>query len=764
MTSPGDGTPVKPPPSFSPGAALASSKSRYTDGQEVTHSIDTELTEARSVSSPTAPLSATTAELPIRSASPQRSVRSSTPQLARSSLGSPFDGRFDGSEDIRSLIIRAFSPTVAVHASDDTDELVRNKGFKGGFRELVRPFGETVQGKVIIRDSVGSSRAWEDFGVRFVDLKGFGRSPANRDSGRDSPLAQTEEVLEKQLNSAEGPAGAVPTKDVLGFPATTPLCKLFLRQLLASTSVGPHETFGHPVASVITISSRNPAPLETLRQLYAESNTGDKRLPEWVNQEYLRYYVLIHDEERDDITESTKLYDQMKRHFGLHCHLLRLRSSQCVVTDDDSVQVPQCEWLSPHERLSGAGEAGMFTHPELLQTSSNAQTETLVDLGTDSTPYLFDSDVTAIKTFIRELIVQSVIPFMENRVAVWNDQVASRRRGISGRFMSMSRRWAGFGSSSRSGIGGSSGGGSGNYDPNQNFYGPDSPEAILRKMADFAVMLRDWKLSASTYEIIRSDFGNDKAWKYHAAAHEMCAVSTLLNPMAMSAKIKLESVDQMFETACYSYLTRCSDSTHALRCLALAVELLKSRGGSATESAARWAMRVMDFGLVGSVGQVLFMERVAACYASKTPAGGAKWGARRRKAGMWSIFAADQWLKLGKPNLASACVEEAERLYAEVLETDGVFPMPEMQAFVDNLRHAVKVEYLEARGFDARDESATHHPLDTEETSEKLEKIDKRNHRRSLIGLPGQLDAGNLKMTATARESGNSPNDDFERA
>jgi trafficking protein particle complex subunit 8 len=383
-----------------------------------------------------------------------------------------------------------------------------------------------------------------------------------------------------------------------------------------------------------------------------------------------------------------------------------------------------------------------------------------VDLGTDGTPYLFDSDVSAIKSFIRELTVQSVIPFMENRVAVWNDQVASRRRGISGRFMSMSRRWAGFGSSSRSGIGGSGGGNSGNYDTEHNFYGHDSPEAILRKMADFSFMLRDWKLASSTYEMIRSDYGNDKAWKYHAGAHEMCAVSMLLNPLAMSAKIKLESVDQMFETACYSYLTRCSDATYALRCLALAVELLKSRGGSATESAARWAMRVMDFGLVGSVGQILFMERVAACYASKTPVGGAKWGARRRKAGMWSIFAADQWLKAGKPTLASACLEEAERLYADVLEADGVFPMPEMQSFIDNLRHAVKVEYLQARGFDTRDKPVADDPVDTEETSEKL---DKRNHRRSLMGLPAQLDAGTLN-SAGARDPEDEPNDDFEQA
>jgi hypothetical protein len=358
MTSPGDAAPVKPPPSFSPGVArvASTSPSRYPGEHETTQSLDAEFAESNTVSSPT-PLSATIAELPIRSSSSHsRSGRSSTGQLARSSIGSPFDGRADGSEDIRSSIIRSFSPTIAVHASEDTDDLVRNKGFKGGFWELIRPFGETVSGKVVIRDSIGSSRAWEDYGVRFVNFKGIGKAPAGRDSGT---LAQIEEVLSKQLDSSGGMlGGTVRTKDVLGFPATTPLCKSFLQQLLSSAPAAPHETFGHPVANVIAISSQNPAPLETLRQLYADGTTGDQRLPDWVNQEYLRYYVLVHDEERDDITESTKLYDQMKRHFGLHCHLLRLRSSQCVVTDDDSMQVPQCEWLSPSEHLSGAGEAG----------------------------------------------------------------------------------------------------------------------------------------------------------------------------------------------------------------------------------------------------------------------------------------------------------------------------------------------------------------------------------------------------------------------
>ncbi|KAE8355247.1 ER-golgi trafficking TRAPP I complex 85 kDa subunit-domain-containing protein [Aspergillus coremiiformis] len=744
MTSPGDAAPVRPPPSFSPGVPRVASKTRYPDQRRDTSpNLDSDLVDSRIATSPPPPSRSTiAAELPSRPASPHaRSIRSSTPQLARSSLGSPTEGRLDGSEDIRSLIIRSFSPVVGVYASVDTDELVRQKGLKGGFWELIRPFGETVPGKIVIRDSIGASRGWEDYGVRFVDL---GAHPQVPPEPRTPPLTQLEEALEKQLESPDDPLGGLRRpKDFLSFPTTSPLYKSFLRQLLSVASPTPHETFRHPVASVIVISSRNTSPLETLRRLYADTSNGDRRLPGWVHPEYLRYYVLVHDEDRDDITESTKLYDQMKRHFGLHCHLLRLRSNQCVVTDDDSCQVPECEWLSPAERLSG-------------------RSEPLVDLDTDGLPYLFESDVTAIKAFVRELVAQSIIPYMENRVAIWNDQVASRRRGISGRFMSMSRRWAGFGSNSRSSLIGSGGGTSGNYDFSHGFYKPDVPEAILRKMADFAFMLRDWKLAASTYELLRSDYANDKAWKYHAGVHEMCAVSMLLNPLSMPGKAKIDGIDQMIETACYSYLTRCSDATLALRCLSMSIELLKSRGGSGIESAAKWAMRAMDLGLVASIGQALFSERISACYGSRNSIHGVKWGSRHRKAGMWSVLAADLWLRLGKPSLASASLEEAERLYGDALNSDGTFPMPDIQAFLDNLKHAVKVEYLESRGLDTRDEATTADPLDAFETEETSEKLDKRKHRKSLIANP--MDSGGLSAGQGARDNDNPANDDFERA
>lgn len=46
----------------------------------------------------------------------------------------------------------------------------------------------------------------------------------------------------------------------------------------------------------------------------------------------------------------------------------------------------------------------------------------------------------------------------------------------------------------------------------------------MRKLADFAFMLREWKLAYSTYDIIRKDFANDKAWKYAAGAQVRASI------------------------------------------------------------------------------------------------------------------------------------------------------------------------------------------------------------------------------------------------
>jgi hypothetical protein len=77
-------------------------------------------------------------------------------------------GAADNPGDPLNLILKSFVPHVAVYPSEDTEQLVKEKGFQRGLWELLRPFGERVQGKVTIRDSNGAGRSWEDFGVRFT--------------------------------------------------------------------------------------------------------------------------------------------------------------------------------------------------------------------------------------------------------------------------------------------------------------------------------------------------------------------------------------------------------------------------------------------------------------------------------------------------------------------------------------------------------------------------------------------------------------------
>ena len=303
-------------------------------------------------------------------------------------------------DDPRHIIARAFVPHVAVLASAEVEELVYHKGFSGGLLQLLRPYGERLSGKVTVRDSTASSKQLEDFGIRFKGLRDGLESPRlpdqinqtrqkpNGNGHLESPvgaistrirtggdIAQVEEVVDRHLLFAESQSVQGAT-DYINFKnpgsgslsSPSPFYSLYLRRLLSGLPMTPHETFSHPVACIIAISSRTPSPIEELRRLYTSTNAGEHRLPQWVNNEYLRYYVLVHDEEHDDMNRSQALFEQMKRHFGLHCHLLRLRSSQCLPSDDDSRRLPSCDWTSAAEELAEIQRRGLAILSQFYDT------------------------------------------------------------------------------------------------------------------------------------------------------------------------------------------------------------------------------------------------------------------------------------------------------------------------------------------------------------------------------------------------------------
>ena len=652
----------------------------------------------------------------------------------------------------RQIIIHAFAPRVVVIASEDTEDLARRKGIRGGFQELLQGFGDRIHGKVIIRDSIGGSKTYDDFGIRVNRYGGnVGRRSGDfaaripRESRLSSLIHRDPSALDRLLQKALSQEASQDNIEQNGYVKSkeqllkhryehnrSTTYQMYIRSLLSDLPVTPFETFAHPVACVIAVSSRNSDPTETLRYLYAQSSRG---LQPWVSVEFLRYYVLVHDEEQDDITKTTALFESMKRHFGLHCHLLRLRSTPCVVTDDDSTQLPKSVWLSAREQLN---------EDRLIDDGNN-----------EPDSYIFETDAGAIRTFLREMVTQSIMPFMENRMMTWNDQVAAKRKGLSGRFISLSKRWTGFGSMKGSKADSTSS--SSNYDAASGAYLPESPEHIMRLLADYAFMLRDFKLAYTTYDLIRSDFAHDKAWAHHAAANEMSAVTYLILPQ--NARFRFEVVDALLETASYSYLTRCEMPGGALRALIMGIELLKVRQ---SDDAPRWGGRLLELGLLSPIGQTLITERIAECYRLQTSVGSKESCNRVRQAAFWSLLAAQSWTQIRQRGQVERNMKESLRLLDEFYDLpDNVVPFDNMLPF----RTAIMVEYEEVTepiedGIRGISLSNINQGLD--DGKEQLVVQPPTSHRRSVSGVEARKAATYSQPSVTILDQQRPADDGFE--
>ena len=293
----------------------------------------------------------------------------------------------------------------------------------------------------------------------------------------------------------------------------------------------------------------------------------------------------------------------------------------------------------------------------------------------------------------------------------------------------------------------------------------------MRRLADYCFMLRDWKLALSTYDILRTDFQNDKAWRHYAGAAEMAALSALMAPIPMTSKSRSENIDAWIEAASYSYTDRQRSAApyYALRTLALSFELLRLRGSSAADDAARWATRILDTGLVGAIGHALITERISACYSIRTGVGIYKLGSRRRKAALWAVLAAENWWRLDKSLPAEKCLDTALRLYSVQAgnEEGGVVKLPfeDMQYFVDDLRQQIMNVRLSNQGYIAdedRQEAEGMPSLDVEEATETLD-TSPRMHRKSLIGAAAPpIDVGPLSPALERKEEMDLKSEGFE--
>lgn len=96
----------------------------------------------------------------------------------------------------------------------------------------------------------------------------------------------------------------------------------------------------------------------------------------------------------------------------------------------------------------------------------------------------------------------------------------------------------------------------------------------MRKLADYAFMLRDYRFAHSIYDAVKRDYYNDKAYKYLAGTQEMLGLCQLMSSSPLTSRT---DVDHSFELSVSTYLNRCKSPFYATRATIMYYELLRHR-------------------------------------------------------------------------------------------------------------------------------------------------------------------------------------------
>jgi hypothetical protein len=165
------------------------------------------------------------------------------------------------------------------------------------------------------------------------------------------------------------------------------------------------------------------------------------------------------------------------------------------------------------------------------------------------------------------------------------------------------------------------------------------------------------------------------------------------------------------------------------------MELLRFRGGSSTDDAARWGSKLLESKLVGSVGDALIKERISICYASRKGAGTGGWGGRTRKAALWNVLAADEWLSLGKYTQAEKRLSDIRMLYDKLANRESLSYFSAANAFLSSLDRELQIASTRRPDKNGQENAEDEGSSSIDEESEAL---DLGSHRKSLIGTSGQ--------------------------
>ncbi|KAL3536023.1 hypothetical protein ACH5RR_004484 [Cinchona calisaya] len=339
--------------------------------------------------------------------------------------------------------------------------------------------------------------------------------------------------------------------------------QVFNQELVHTVSFAEHEAFDHPVACLLAVSSKDEESISKFVDLF---NTN--QLPSLINDgamdpKILKHFVVVHDNQDGMPDRATKVLTEMRNTFGANnCRLLCINSSR-----DGSVERQENPWASCKSDGSQFQQLGCF---------------------------LSLDDVDELKNSMQDLSSKHIIPYMEQKIRVLNQQVSATRKGFRNQIKNLWWR-------------------KGKEDVPDNPNGPtytfNSVEFQIRVLGDYAFMLRDYELALSNYRLLSTDYKLDKAWKHYAGVQEMMGLTYFM--LDQSRK----DAEYCMENAFSTYL-KLGSSGHrnATRCGLWWVEILKARDQH--KDAASVYFRISGEEPLHSA---VMLEQASYCYLFSTP-------------------------------------------------------------------------------------------------------------------------------------------------
>ncbi|KAJ2704145.1 hypothetical protein FB645_003509 [Coemansia sp. IMI 203386] len=449
----------------------------------------------------------------------------------------------------KDFVAKALCPRILVVSSADITDSCQVNNLES-LSELIEPFGQDVSTQITIQDGQGAPYFLDKINIRFI-------SDFIIEKQKQLSNTEVDELVKNCVIGSAAADSADPAfiKDSSGIDKEaaaneeisiwSPWYTLFRQQWVNSMQASEHESFMHPVACLLAVSGSDADPVGSLRNLANHAVVRRAQTQSFAGTNMMLFYMVIHDERHATDTHNVDhRFDQVRKAFGQNCSLLRINSNTDLIGASDS---------SERTKISG------------IWSNSRAALQPLAPVPEKVYGGMLTMrDVAALRDAVKQMMVRGVIPHMQYVVRQLSDHTANQRRGITGRLFSAGRRYfgnAGKASSMLTGVDG------------ETYFRYDSPEAMMRQLADYSFMLKDFRFAQSVYQVARRDFLAEKAWKCYAGAQEMVGLCKLM----WEIQATKAEFDSNFDDAITIYLhkSHCSHPFLAIRSVILYYELLK---------------------------------------------------------------------------------------------------------------------------------------------------------------------------------------------